>query len=108
MNIPDDLDKWFDDWKVGDLALCVSDRWVIDDRYVPENAPKMGEVYTVSEVYMKHFMMDNVNFYAALLRLEGRPGYGVWNKMFKKLPPITETIKDAAKRGAYSKTPVTA
>lgn len=97
MALPPDFDKWFDDWKPGDTALCMASDWQeVATGKTPHQFPIKGEIYTVAEVRIK----VGFGFRMAGLAFEGMGKSYFWNKHFKKLEPINEQILESAKRGA--------
>ena len=78
---------WNEDWRVGDLALCVTDAWT--DFIV--NAPLPGQVLTVTE--LREGPAVNGEGLVSGLAFEGRPFF--WHCAgFRKLRPNERAARE--------------
>lgn len=81
---PPDRRGWNEDWRVGDLAVCVRDDW---ERQ--KISPKVGEVLRVSGLY-EDVVTSGVDkgCLASGLCFEGRPQHFAWRcSGFRKVRP---------------------
>lgn len=110
MGIPDpqppapeieDRRGWSEDWKVGDLARCVSDLWRFKDAF----DPKIGDILRVSD--LSEGPAKGADLIASFLLFEGKPQNKAWhNSAFTKIRPdhsadeIETGIIEKIKKGA--------
>lgn len=107
MPIKDDCTPTSDDWKPGDLALCVKGGQ-IDMSSVPLPAyPKQGAIYTVDDASMHNFRHDNTRHCLLALSLRDGPEnlHGpFWPAFrFRKIQPLLllSVARSTAKEISY-------
>lgn len=76
------------DWKVGDLALCIADSWNCECGLDTSCCPKMGDILRVTT-------MDWLGV-ELMLHFEGKPEDQRWHHSgFRKIHPKHEPADDA-------------
>ncbi|MBG6116749.1 hypothetical protein IWY39_000553 [Sphingobium sp. JAI105] len=80
-----------ENWKVGDLAVCISDNWVGDDHVTPcpYDPPRKEQVLRVSIVVECDCGL--------MLGFEGFPPKAIWHhRAFRKIHPDVSPANDDA------------
>lgn len=72
-----------EDWRAGDLAVCIDDNWVD----CPPTAPSLGDLLRVTGVYDATNIVHNVRVYA--LTFVGLGGYFATTGFRKVRPDVT-------------------
>lgn len=94
-----DINRATEDWKVGDIAICVTDDlWTSVGGQI---APRKGQASIVAGVYNGPVTLANgVKVTAQVLHFEGQePPFG-WAAIFFRKGDLTQEIQRAAKRHA--------
>lgn len=80
-----------DDWKVGDLALCIANA-LPPPKDVPSKLLRIGAVYTVASVRWSH---SEQCIAIGLNEVKSRGPFGDWHaSVFRKIHPHTPDAED--------------
>lgn len=79
-----------DDWKPGDLALCVKrEPWRNDEGAILQGGPQSGQAFVVEEAYISKRVGD------LMLAFPDFPREGFAAIYFRKIPPLTDEERDS-------------
>lgn len=88
-----DLRNWNEDWRVGDTAECVVDRW--HECVKPWERPARGQQFTVTG--FSEGVNPDANARAYFLHLKGWP-YGLTTTSFRKVRPVSAEQSEVVSR----------
>lgn len=99
---PVDRRGWSEDWKVGDVAVCVNANW----DWTHEADPKVGDVLRVSSLW--EGPTPDKAVVGSGLRFVGKPQNIAWeSKSFQKIRPAEQCFTEAMRNLLRTPTPVT-